>query len=66
MSIIRYSIILLSFFVCGAVAMVAQDDVVSVLDAVIDSLEAPRGYHPVDSAYLRNVELLLEQEEFSR
>lgn len=66
MSIIRYSIILLLLFMCDAVAMVAQDDVVSVLDAVIDSLEAPHGYQPVDSAYLRNVELLLEQEEKKR
>ena len=62
MSVIRYSVVFILVFVCNAIVMVAQDEVVSVLDAVIDSLESPQGYHPVDSAYLHNVELLLEQE----
>ena len=63
MSAIRYFTVFIFVFVCGTVVTVAQDDVVSVFDAVIDSLESPQGYQPVDSAYLRSVELLLEQEE---
>lgn len=62
----RYSFVFILFFLFNAIVMVAQDDVVSVLDAIIDSLESPQGYQPVDSAYLHSVELLLEQEEKKR
>ncbi len=56
------SIILL---LCAALSLNAQDKVIAVLDAVLDSLSDTQvqSYQPVDSAYLREIEELLAQKE---
>ena len=63
MSAFRYLLVLAFVFAFRAIDAISQTGVVSVIDAAIDSLEGGVRREPVDSAYLREVELLLEQEE---
>ncbi len=59
------NIIFVFLSLMSALAVKAQTDVVSVLDAALDSLDAgqTQDYQPVDSAYLVEIEDLLAQKE---
>lgn len=52
-----------AIFLMYTVSLTAQDAVLSVLDATIDSLEERTIYNPVDSTYMQEIEELLDREE---